>query len=73
MKEKSLGLAKILYHTCRYTDDICVVNCNFFDRQLHKIYPDSLIVNRGGNDCTVAPSSIVVQVYIMKLMISVSR
>ena len=26
----------------------------FFDKQLHKIYPDSLIVNRSGNDCTVA-------------------
>ena len=25
----------------------------FFDRQLHKIYPDSLIANRSGNDCTV--------------------
>ena len=26
---------------------------NFFDRQLHKIYPDNLIVNRSGDDCTV--------------------
>ena len=26
----------------------------FFDRQLRKIYPDSLIANRSGNDCTVA-------------------
>ena len=31
-----------------------MVNYNFFDRQLHKIYPDSLIANRSGNDCTVA-------------------
>ena len=31
-----------------------MVNYNFFERQLHKIYPDSLIVNRSGNDCTVA-------------------
>ena len=30
------------------------VNYNFFDRQLHNIYPDSLIANRSGNDCTVA-------------------
>ena len=27
---------------------------HFFNRQLHKIYPDSLIANRSGNDCTVA-------------------
>ena len=26
----------------------------FFERQLHNIYPDSLIANRSGNDCTVA-------------------
>ena len=26
----------------------------FFDRLLHKIYPDCLIANRSGNDCTVA-------------------
>ena len=26
----------------------------FFERQLHKIYPDSLIANMRGNDCTVA-------------------
>ena len=31
-----------------------MVNYNFFERQLHKIYPDRLIVNRSGNDCTVA-------------------
>ena len=31
-----------------------MVNYNFFDRQFHKIYPDSLIPNRSGNDCTVA-------------------
>ena len=55
MKEKKLGFAKILSHTCHCIDDICVVNCNFFDRQLHKIYPDNLIANRSGNDCTVAP------------------
>ena len=54
MKEKKLGLAKILSHTCRDIDDICVVNNSFFDRQLHKIFPDSLIANRSGNDCTVA-------------------
>ena len=27
---------------------------SFFERQLHKIYPDSLIANMRGNDCTVA-------------------
>ena len=27
----------------------------FFDRQLRKIYPDSLIANRSGNDCAVVP------------------
>jgi len=53
MKEKKLGLAKILSHTRRYMDYICVVNYNIFDRQLHKIYPDNLIVNRSGNDCAV--------------------
>ena len=31
-----------------------MINYNFFDRQLHKISPNSLIVNRSGNDCTVA-------------------
>ncbi len=25
-----------------------------FDRLLHKVYPDSLIANSSGNDCTVA-------------------
>ena len=44
----------MLSHTCRYIDDICVVNYNVFDRQLHKIYPDSLIANKSGDDCTVA-------------------
>ena len=44
---------KILSHTCRYIDDVGVVNYNFFDRHLHKIYPDILIVNRNGDDCTV--------------------
>ena len=55
MKEKKkIGLSKILSHTCHYIDDIYVVNYNCFDRQLHKIYPDNLIVNRIGDDCTVA-------------------
>ena len=53
-REKKLGLVKILSNKCRYIDDICVVNSNFFDRQFHKIYPDNLIANRSGNDCTVA-------------------
>ena len=42
----------LLYLAAFY--NICVVNYNFFDWQLHKIYPDSLIANRSGNDCTVA-------------------
>ena len=46
----------MLSHTCRHIDDICAVNHHFFDGQLHKIYPDSLIVNRSGTDCTVAAS-----------------
>ena len=55
MKEKTLGLAKKLSLTCCYIDDIDVVNYKKkFDRQPHKIYPDSLIANRSGNDCTVA-------------------
>ena len=38
-----------------YNDNSCVVlvNYNCFDVQLHKIYPDTLIVNRSGDDCTV--------------------
>ena len=47
MKEKKkIRFAKILSHTCHYVDYICVVNYNFFDRHLHKIYPDNLIENR---------------------------
>ena len=35
-----MGLAKILHHTCRYLDENCVINYNYFERQLHKIGPD---------------------------------
>ena len=30
-----------------------ISNYNIFDRYLHKIYPDSLIAKRSGNDCSV--------------------
>ena len=52
MKEK-LGFAKILSSTCRYIDDICVINYKFFDWLIQRIYPESLIADKSRSDESV--------------------
>ena len=52
MKERKLGLAKILSSTCRYID-ICVINYKFFDKLIPRIYPESQIADKSSNDESV--------------------
>ena len=42
VKEKKFRLAKLLSHTSRYIDDICVINYKHFDSLINRIYPTDL-------------------------------
>ena len=50
MKNKKLGLAKILSNTSRYIDDLCLINYKHFESLIPKIYPTSLKASKSGND-----------------------
>lgn len=50
LKEKKLGLAKLLSNTVRYVDDICVINYTNFDKLVPQIYPIELIAEREGTN-----------------------
>ena len=64
VKEKKFGLAKLLSHTSRYIDDICVINYKHFDSLIHRIYPTDLVAERNGdNDKSVMYLDVKLQIY----------
>ena len=50
VKSKKFGLAKLLSHTSRYIDDICIVNYKYFNSLIKQIYPEDLTAERSGSD-----------------------
>ena len=50
VKSKKFGLAKLLSHTSRYIDDICIVNYKHFNSLIKQIYPEDLIAERNGSE-----------------------
>ena len=50
VKNKKFGLARLLSHTCRYIDDLCIVNYKHFHNLINVIYPEDLIAERSGSN-----------------------
>ena len=50
VKNKKFGLARLLSHTCRYIDDLCIVNYKYFHKLIEVIYPEDLIAERSGSN-----------------------
>ena len=50
IKNKKIGLAKLLSHTSRYIDDICIVNYKHFHDLIKLIYPEDFIEERSGSN-----------------------
>ena len=50
VKNKKFGLARLLSHTSRYIDDLCIVNYKHFHNLISVIYPEDLIAERNGSD-----------------------
>ena len=52
----------MLSSRCPYIDDICVINVKFFDRLIHRIYPESLIADKSSNDSVVTELDVLIRV-----------
>ena len=50
IKQKKIGVARLLSKTTRYIDDLCIFNYKRLDKIIPSIYPDSLEANRCGLD-----------------------
>ena len=50
LKNKKMGLAKLLSNTSRYIDDICIINYKHFNQIIKHIYPSSLEASRSGSN-----------------------
>ena len=50
VKSKKFGLARLLSHTSRYIDDLCIVNYKYFHTLINVIYPQDLIAERSGSN-----------------------
>lgn len=50
LKEKKMGLAKLLSDNSRYVDDLSILNYRNFSDLIANIYPKDLIMERSGNN-----------------------
>ena len=50
LKEKKMGLAKLLSDNSRYVDDLSILNYRNFSDLIANIYPKDLIMERSSND-----------------------
>ena len=50
LKQKRLGLARLLSDNSRYVDDLSILNYRNFSNLIADIYPEDLVMERSGDD-----------------------
>lgn len=50
LKQKKLGLARLLSDNSYYVDDLGILNYSNFENLITDIYPKDLVMERNGND-----------------------
>ena len=50
LRDKRMGLAKLLSDNSRYVDDLSILNYRNFSNLIADIYPEDLVMERSGDD-----------------------